>query len=115
MSTANTCLRRRVNLIPWSAHFCSATAAHRHLLELLQFFKLSLILPAVVVHLLANRDQVPQALLILRPRLMNIFIKLERGVVGAHPSVAAGDHEQPLDLVRLDLGSPEVQRNLLKF
>ena len=62
------------------------------LLKSLQFPQVCSIMVVLLLHLLANGDEVPNALNVIGMRLVDILIQLQCGGVGSHASIAGGNH-----------------------
>mmetsp|Transcript_69034 Transcript_69034/g.173964 ORF Transcript_69034/g.173964 Transcript_69034/m.173964 type:complete len:301 (-) Transcript_69034:1861-2763(-) len=81
------------------------------LLQPLQLPQVSGVVIVLLLHLLADGDEVPDALDVIRVRLVDLLVQLQRLRVGAHAAVARRNHQPPLHLRRLNLSSSAKERN----
>mmetsp|Transcript_52646 Transcript_52646/g.157002 ORF Transcript_52646/g.157002 Transcript_52646/m.157002 type:complete len:558 (+) Transcript_52646:218-1891(+) len=73
------------------------------LLKALELPEVRGVVVVLLLHLLADGDEVPHALNVVGVRVVDLLVELQRLRVGAHAPVAGGHHQPPLHLVRLDL------------
>mmetsp|Transcript_33870 Transcript_33870/g.91681 ORF Transcript_33870/g.91681 Transcript_33870/m.91681 type:complete len:535 (+) Transcript_33870:185-1789(+) len=83
-----------------------AAAAVLRLLQPLQLPEVRGVVVVLLLHLLADGDEVPDALDVVGVRAVDLLVKLQRLRVRTHAPIARGHHEPPLHLVGLDLRCP---------
>mmetsp|Transcript_6683 Transcript_6683/g.17034 ORF Transcript_6683/g.17034 Transcript_6683/m.17034 type:complete len:326 (+) Transcript_6683:333-1310(+) len=76
------------------------------LLQALELPKVGGIMVVLLLHLLADSDQVPHTLDVVRVRMVDFLVELQGLRISTHAAVARRHHEPPLHLVRLDLRGP---------
>mmetsp|Transcript_21253 Transcript_21253/g.51377 ORF Transcript_21253/g.51377 Transcript_21253/m.51377 type:complete len:209 (-) Transcript_21253:1750-2376(-) len=81
------------------------------LLHPLKFLELRSVVLILESHLFADGNQVPQTFHFLRVLPVYVLIQLQSPVIDPHTSIATGNHQEPLDLVRLNLSCPMEKRD----
>mmetsp|Transcript_84561 Transcript_84561/g.262610 ORF Transcript_84561/g.262610 Transcript_84561/m.262610 type:complete len:308 (-) Transcript_84561:1332-2255(-) len=76
------------------------------LLDPLELPEVRGVVVVLLLHLLADGDEVPHALDVVGVRMVDLLVELQRLGIRAHAPVAGGHHQPPLHLVGLDLGGP---------
>mmetsp|Transcript_3456 Transcript_3456/g.9276 ORF Transcript_3456/g.9276 Transcript_3456/m.9276 type:complete len:517 (-) Transcript_3456:885-2435(-) len=81
------------------------------LLRALELAQVRGVVVVLLLHLLADGDQVPHALDVVRVRMVDVLVELQGLRIGAHATVARRHHEPPLHLGGLDLRGPAEEGN----
>mmetsp|Transcript_10081 Transcript_10081/g.29805 ORF Transcript_10081/g.29805 Transcript_10081/m.29805 type:complete len:405 (+) Transcript_10081:149-1363(+) len=76
------------------------------LLRALELAQVGGVVVVLLLHLLADGDEVPHALDVVRVRVVDVLVELQGLGVRAHAAVAGRHHKPPLHLVGLDLRGP---------